>query len=134
MKLTSTKCPAGAFNVGTLVLRLGFGILMIPNGYNKMVNFAEIKKQMLNFLGMGTTASLSLLIFAEFFCVALLILGLFTRLAAVPLIIAMLVALGMAHKWQAFGEGGHAALFAVGYLAIAILGPGKISVDGMLGK
>lgn len=133
-KLISTKYSAGAFNLAMLLLRLGLGIMMIPNGYNKLVNFAAIEKDMLNFLGMGKTVSLGLLVFAEFFCSGLVILGLFTRLAAIPLVIAMTVAVVQAHKGLIFGEAQHAALFALGFLIIVILGPGKISVDGALGK
>lgn len=84
--------------------------------------------------GIGSTASLALLVFAEFFCSAFIILGLFTRLAAVPLVIAMGVALFKAHKGQYFGEGESAGLYLVCFLAILILGPGKISLDKFIGK
>ena len=60
--------------------------------------------------------------------------GLFTRLAAVPLIITMCVALFMAHSGQFFGDGQTAALFLGIFLAILLLGPGKVSLDRFLGK
>ena len=134
MKLTSTKYSAGPFNIGLLILRLGFGILMVPNGYNKLVNFVTFKKDFINFLGMGSSVSLALLIFAELICASLVILGLFTRFAAIPLVIAMTVAVVKAHKGMIFGEGQMAAMFALSFLVVAILGPGKISVDGAMGK
>lgn len=133
-KLTSTKYSAGAFNLGMLILRLAMGGLMIPHGYGKLVNFNEMKGNMLNFMGMGSTLSLGLTVFAEFFCAGLIIIGLFTRLAAIPLIIAMSVALFVAHKGLLFGEGEHAAMYAFGFLVILILGPGRISVDGAISK
>jgi putative oxidoreductase len=133
-KLFSTKYSAGAFNAAMLLLRVGLGVMMIPNGYNKLVNFAKYKPDFINFLGMGNTTSLALVVFAELFCAGLLILGLFTRLATIPLIITMLVAAIKAHHADFFGEGQHAALFALGFLVIFILGPGRISVDGAIGK
>ena len=133
-KLTSTKYSAGAFNLGMLVLRLGMGGLLLPHGYDKLVKFAEYKGQFINFLGLGTAVSLGLTIFAEFFCSALVILGLFTRFAAIPPLIAMLVALFEAHKGLIFGEGEHAALYAFGFFVIMVLGPGRISVDGAISK
>ena len=133
-RLFSTKYSATAFNVAMFLLRVGLGVMMIPNGYNKLVNFAKYKNDFMNFLGMGPSLSLALVVFAEFFCAGLLILGLFTRLATIPLIIAMLVAALDAHHADIFGEGQHAALFALGYLVIFILGPGRISVDGMIAK
>lgn len=134
MKLVSTKYSNGAFNIGMLVLRLGMAGLMIPHGYNKLVQFGVYRKDFLNFLGTGQSVSLALVIFAEFFCSCLVLIGLFTRLAAIPPIIAMTVAVVKAHKGLVFSEGEHAAMYVVGFLVILILGPGKISVDGALGK
>ena len=133
-KLFSTKYSAGAFNLAMFLLRVGLGVMMIPNGYNKLVNFAKYKNDFINFLGLGGTVSLALVVFAELFCAGLLVLGLFTRLAAIPLIITMLVAAIEAHNADFFGEGQHAGLFALGFLVVFILGPGRISVDGMITK
>jgi putative oxidoreductase len=116
------------------LLRAGLGILMIPHGYDKLVHFASYKKDFLNFLGMGGTISLSLTIFAEFFCSIFLIMGLFSRFTVIPLIINMLVVIMKAHNGDIFGDGEHGSLFLIGYLAILLCGPGKASVDGIMGK
>lgn len=133
-KLLSTSYSTGAFNLGTLVLRLGMAGLVIPHGFDKLTHFGAYSKQFMNFLGLGQSVSLGLCIFAEFFCAALVLIGLFSRWASIPLIINMVVALFMAHKGLIFSEGEHAALYLVGFIVILILGPGKISVDGMAGK
>ena len=133
-KLLSVKYPAGAFNAAMLILRLGVGILMMHHGYEKLVHFADKQNTFMNFLGMGSTISLSLLIFAEFFCSLFLILGLFTRLAAIPLIIATCVMLFKAHHGDITGEGETAALYLTGYLVLFFVGPGRVSVDSMIGK
>jgi putative oxidoreductase len=133
-RLFSTKYSAGAFNIGMLILRGGMAALMIPHGFDKLQHFPKYSRDFMNFLGTGQTVSLALLVFAEFFCACLVLLGLFTRLACIPLIIAMSVALVQAHKSQVFGEGEHATLFIIGFLTVLILGPGKISVDGAMGK
>lgn len=133
-KLLSTKYSAGAFNTAMLLLRLSLGILMMMHGYNKLVHFADMQHKFMNFLGIGSTMSLALVIFAEFFCSLFLILGLFTRLATVPLIIATCVMVFKAHNGEVFGDGEHAALYLASYLVLLLLGPGKISVDSMTGK
>ncbi|MBL7703001.1 MAG: DoxX family protein [Ferruginibacter sp.] len=133
-KLLSTKYSAGAFNAAMLVLRLGLGILMMHAGYNKLVNFGEMQHKFINFMGMGTTASLALVVFAEFFCSLFLILGLFTRLAAIPLIITMCVALFKAHNGEVFGDGQTATLYLTGYIVLLLVGPGRVSVDSMISK
>jgi putative oxidoreductase len=133
-KLLSTKYSAGAFNTAMLLLRLAVGLLMIAHGYDKLVHFSQYQAKFMNFLGLGTTVSLALVVFAEFFCSIFLILGLFTRLSAIPLIITMAVALVKAHKADFLGEGEMATLYLACYAVLLILGPGKISVDGMTGK
>ncbi len=133
-RILSTKYSTGAFNLAMLVLRLGVGVLVANHGFGKLAHFSSTKHHFLSFLGMGSTISLSLVIFAEFFCSIFLILGLFTRLAAIPVIIVMLVALFKVHNGDLFAEGEKAAIYLAGSFALLLCGPGKISVDGMIGK
>ena len=133
-KLISTAYTGFSFNLATLIFRLTFGLLLIPNGYDKLVNFSSYKKDFMNFLGMGPTVSLALAVFAEFFCPIFLIMGLFTRGVAAILVIHMVVVVFMAHHGDVFGDGEHGMLFLAGFLAIFLLGAGKASLDGLLGK
>ncbi len=133
-KFLSTACSDWAFNLGMLLLRLGAGALIIPFGYSKLIHFAEKKNSFMNFLGIGSTLSLSLVIFAEFFCGMFIILGLFTRLTVLPLVIAMAVAVFNVNRGDIFGEGAHAAIFLTCFLAILLCGPGRASADGFINK
>ena len=133
-KLLSTNYSAGAFNTAILFLRIVAGGLMLVHGYDKMVHFNETAAQMMNFMGIGSKASTALVIFAEFFCSMLLILGLFTRLACIPLIICMSVALFMAHNGDFLGKGQVATLFLICFIVLLLVGAGKASVDSMIGK
>jgi putative oxidoreductase len=133
-KLLSTHYSAGAFNFAILLLRLGVGILMMHHGYDKLTHFNEYKEQFMSFLGLGKSLSLSLVIFAEFFCSMFLILGLFTRFATIPLLVVAFVALFEAHNGDYFGKGELITHFLASYLVLLIIGPGKISVDGLIGK
>ena len=132
--LYSSKHYAGAVNTALFILRLGLGILILKHGYDKIVNFSTMQYKFMNFMHIGSRISLILVIFAEFFCGILLILGLFTRFACVPLIVAMCVALFIATKGDFFGKGETSALYLVGFIALLFAGPGRISVDGMIGK
>ncbi len=135
-KLLSTKFSAGALNTAMLLLRLAVGGIMMHHGYSKLIGFGIIKNSFMNFLGIGSTMSLALVVFAEFFCALFIVLGLFTRFAAIALIICMAVAFFMAHNGIIFGEkGGETALlYLIGYSVLLLVGPGKISVDSMIGK
>jgi putative oxidoreductase len=133
-KLLSTKYSAGAFTTAMLVLRLGLGILMMMHGYKKLVDFSGTTQYMPSLFGMSTTISAALVIFAEFFCSLFLVLGLFTRLAAIPLIISCSIALFKVHKGDIFDSGEKVTLFLVGFFVLLLLGPGRASVDSMIGK
>ena len=133
-KLLSTKYSAGAFNAAMLFLRLISGILMMSHGYDKLVHFGENQSKFMNFLGLGSTLSLALVVFAEFFCSLFIIIGLFTRFAVIPLIITMGVALYKAHNMDILGDGETAMLYVAAYLVLLFVGPGRVSVDNMMGK
>jgi len=133
-KLFSAKYSAGAVNAATLLLRLGLGILMMNHGYDKLIHFSDYSHQFINFLGLGKTISLSLVVFAEFFCSLFLMLGLFTRLATIPLIVVMCVVIFKINNGQIFFQHESPALYLTGFLALLIIGPGRISVDSMIGK
>jgi len=91
-----------------------------------------MKNNFMNFMNIGKSLSLSLVIFAEFFCSMFLIAGLFTRLVVIPPIIVVAVALFQAHHFDVFGQGEKAALYLAAFLTILFVGPGKISIDGMI--
>ena len=133
-KLLSTKYSAGAFNVAILLLRLIFGILMMKIGYDKLIHFSEKAKGFTTILGISPTISLSLVVFAEFFCALFIIIGLFTRFAVIPLIIVMSVALFKVHHGDILGEGAKAAMYLTVYISLLLVGAGRVSVDSMIGK
>jgi putative oxidoreductase len=133
-KLFSTRYNAGAFSTGLLILRLGFGILMANHGYSKFTGYNEMSTQFVNFLGLGSAVTLGLVIFAELFCSILIAIGLFTRLACIPLIISCSYAISQAHKWDVFATGELVTLFLVAFVTILFTGPGKVSIDNMISK
>jgi putative oxidoreductase len=133
-KIFSSKYTSGSINFSLFLLRLSLGGLMIPHGYQKLTQFAAKSSSFPDPFHIGGSASMSLTIFAEFFCASFIVAGLMTRLAAIPLIIAMSVAVFYSHHGEIFGDGEHAALYLGGYIALLLTGPGKISLDGLIGK
>jgi putative oxidoreductase len=133
-KFISTKYSNGAFNFGMLVLRVASGLLLAHHGYQKLIKFNTLKYHFTNFMHLGSTVSLSLIIFAELICGILLILGLFTRLACIPIIIGMGVVVFVASNADIFAQGEKGMIYLAATVTILCCGPGKISVDGMMGK
>ncbi len=133
-KLFSSKYSDSTISFSLLLLRFSLGGLMIPHGYKKLMNFANKSSGFTDPFQIGGPASMSLTIFAEFFCAIFIVLGLMTRLACIPLIIAMGVAVFYSHNGQVFGDGETAALYLAGFIALLFTGPGKISMDRLIGK
>lgn len=119
-------------NVSLLILRVVAGSVMIPHGYNKLINFSEKSADFMSFLGLGSEISFGLLVGAEFFCSILLVAGLFSRFALIPLVIAMFVAAFKAHSGEIFGDGEMSFLYLACYFTLLIAGPGKWSIDHFL--
>jgi putative oxidoreductase len=132
--LFSTRTSDTSISLSLLIFRFTLGGLMIPHGYKKLMNFAAKSPEFTDPFGIGSPLSMGLTIFAEFFCAILVVLGLMTRLACIPLIIAMSVAVFYSHNGQIFTEAETASLYLFGFLALFIAGPGKLSMDRMIGK
>jgi putative oxidoreductase len=133
-RFLSTKYSAGSFNFSMLLLRVVLGLLLASHGYQKLAGFSTLRFKFLNFMNLGSTTSLSLIIFAELFCGIFLILGLFTRFACIPVIIGMSVVVFVSSHGHIFAEGERGAIYLAAAIVILFCGPGKISVDGMIGK
>jgi putative oxidoreductase len=133
-KLMSIQYNPLALNTSMLLLRLTLGILMMAHGYDKLIHLNEYKTTFLNFLGVGSTGSLLLVVFAEFFCALFIVIGLFTRIVAIPLIITMAVVVFQVNDLDFFGKAELGSLYLAGYLVLLMCGPGKVSVDGIAGK
>ena len=109
--------------------------MMLSHGLPKLqkltsgapVEFASV-------LGMSPELSLGLAVFAEVFCSILLIIGLATRLATIPLIITMLVAVLSIHADDPFGKKEPALHYLLVYLVILLAGPGRYSLDHLISR
>jgi putative oxidoreductase len=133
-KLFSIKYSDNGIALGTLVLRIALGGLVIPHGYEKLISFAARSSTFADPFHIGHPVSMALAIFAEFFCGVFILIGFFTRFACIPLIISMGAALFYVHKLDFFDSGEKATLFMLGYIALLFTGPGKISIDKFIGK
>ena len=119
-----------------LVLRLWFGgALLWLHGWDKLVNFSKYSGQFLNFFGLGQGTSLGLAIVGELVCSALLVLGLYTRVAALGAGFTMGVAFWMVHGTRLSGpqSGEMAFLYLGAFLTLFFAGAGKFSVDAKIG-
>ena len=136
-KITSCLLNPGNYekklNFTFLLFRLAGGGLMLTHGVGKLDRlFSGEPIQFPDPLGVGTTASLGLTVFAEVLCALLIIVGLTTRFASVVLMFTMLVATFIIHADDPFGRQELPLLYATIYFVIAMTGAGKFSIDNWI--
>lgn len=122
-------------SLGLLILRVGVGVHMAAlHGYGKLSKFSEMSGGFPDPLGVGSTASLSLAVLAEFFMSIVLVFGLLTRLTTIPLIVTMAVAAFIIHSEDPWSTREPALLYLGAYLALFFAGAGRFSVDAVIRK
>ena len=117
------------YNLGLLLLRIGFGGMMLTHGIPKLLKMISGNYSFGDPIGIGETATLILAVLCEVIFPILVIIGYKTRLAAIPVIITMGVAAFVVHATDPLGTKEKAILFLIGFIAIALLGAGKYSID-----
>lgn len=124
-------------DLALLVLRLSLGLGMLwLHGLGKLTGFAQMSGQFPSVFGLGSSTSLVLAIVGEFVFPALVILGLFTRFAALGTAITMAVAFFLIHGGALSGQnsGEMAFLYMVGFASLVFSGAGRHSLDTKLGN
>lgn len=134
--LAPNKRTSFGTDLAALLLRLTFGFTMLyQHGWGKFMKFFDDKPiKWADPIGLGSEISLGLATFAELFCAGALIVGLFTRLATIPLIITMAIAIFIVHLNDPFNKLEVPLMYLVAFAAILLIGPGRFSLDAMRKK
>ena len=134
-RILSTAYSDSSFNIAAFLIRLTFGGLMFLNhGLSKLNKFSDFSHTFFDPFHIGHRSSLLLVLFAELACSVLLVIGLFSRLAAFVLVIDLAVAVFMFHKGQPIAQYELAIVFLVAFFSSMLIGPGKYSVDAAMGR
>lgn len=126
------------FDWGILCLRVWFGLsLFLKHGWEKPTHFAQMAQHFPDPLHIGPVPSLLFALTSDAICSILVLFGLATRWAALWVFVNIFVAWSFVHHFQFFGRGAEhgetVVLYLGGFLAMAILGPGRFSLDYKLG-
>ena len=123
-----------AIDLSLLIIRIAAGGFMFSHGWGKMIKLFNGNFEFGDPIGLGPEISLGLTVFAEILCAFLVLIGLFTRLATVPLIITMLVAVFVVHLDHDFGKKEIGLFYLFNYLVLFLSGAGKYAVDSLFKK
>lgn len=121
-----------AGHIGLLLLRVAIGCFMLVHGWQKLIAFSEISDTFPDPIGIGSRLSLISAIGAEVGCSLLLVVGLKTRLAAIPLAFTMVVALFVVHAADPWQKKELAAVYLSVYSVLVCTGAGQFSLDHFL--
>jgi len=138
-KAASSEVPAirayspDRLDWGLLCLRVWFGMsLFLKHGREKPTNFERMSQHFPNPLHIGPVPSLIFALISDAICSILVVLGLGT-LGGFAGFINIFAAWSFVHHFQFFGRGadhGEAVVLYLGaFLALAIIGPGRLSLD-----
>ena len=134
-----TRPASLATSIGLLILRLGAGGFMASHGWGKVQMVLAGKfEEFPDPIGMGKKLSLISAAGAEFVCAMLVVIGLATRVAALPVVFTMGVAAFVVHKADPLLAGSPgpakegALMFLIPFLTLVFTGPGAFSFDAWL--
>ncbi len=117
-----------------LALRVLFGVLLLLHGIAKLNDFTALSAVFPDPLGLGSRISLVLAIFAELFCSVGFIVGAFYRLALIPMIFTMCIALFVIHGSDPFAVKELAVIYLSVFVLMYISGPGNYALDRLIAE
>lgn len=117
-----------------LAMRILFGLLLMSHGIQKLSHFHEISLSFPDPLGVGSSLSLGMAIFGELVCSMAFVAGILYRLAMIPMIVTMCIAFFVIHGHDVFAVKELAFVYLAVFILMYIAGPGKFSVDHIIGN
>lgn len=113
------------------LFRVFIGAMMLVHGFSKLGAFHLLSVNFPDPLGVTPVVSLLLSILAEVGCSFLLIFGILTRLATLPLLFNMIVAVWVVYGNDSFQVKELGLLYFGAYLLFFFTGGGRYSLDGL---
>ena len=121
-----------------LIVRICLGGLFLSTGWGKVHNLEKVTAFFTELHIPAPAFNAGLVGYSELFCGALLLIGLASRLATIPLLVSMTVALLTAKRGDIHGITGLFGEVEFTYLCmlfvVLVIGPGGASIDGAIAR
>ncbi|PTT69472.1 LysR family transcriptional regulator [Pseudomonas sp. HMWF007] len=119
-----------AQDVGLLFLRVSGGLFLLwVHGLPKLLDFTAQLQLIEDPFPLGARLTLMLAIFAEVLCPLLIVAGVLARLACLPILFVLLVALLLVHPQWSVAEGQFGWLLLILFATVFIAGPGRLALN-----
>jgi putative oxidoreductase len=134
MKRSSRSGLPTLVNIGLLILRIWLGAgLFVKHGLEKVIHFPEMAAHFPDPIHVGMKTGLIFALLSDALCSLLVVAGLFTRLAALIIIINLLVVFGFINHLSFMADQAELVYtYLGGFLVLLFTGAGKFSVDARL--
>lgn len=117
---------------GLLFMRVSASLLLLwVHGLPKLLHWSVELQRIEDPFGLGAHLTLGLAVFAEVLCPVLLILGVFARLACLPVLAVLAVALAVVHPDWTVEQGQFAWLLTILFAGLALTGPGPLVIGSL---
>ena len=131
-KLLSIDQHQYGLDAGILIARVLVAGAMLTHGIPKFISLVNYEFMFPSVFGLSPAISLSLTVFAEVICSIFILLGIGTRLAVIPLIAVMAIAVFHIHAADGFAKQELGLLYLLIYSLLFITGSGKFSMDALI--
>jgi putative oxidoreductase len=119
-----------ARDVGLLFLRVSGALFLLwVHGLPKLLDFSAQLQLIEDPFHLGAHLTLCLAIFAEVLCPLLIVAGVLVRLACLPILFVLLVALLVVHPQWSVAEGQFGWLLLILFASVFIAGPGRLALN-----
>jgi len=119
-----------AQDLGLLFLRAsGALFLLFVHGLPKLLNFKTQLSLIEDPFHLGAYLTLSMAIFAEVLCPLLILTGVLARIACLPILFLLLVALVVVHSDWSVDQGQFGWLLIIIFTSVLIAGPGRLALN-----
>ncbi|MBN2978912.1 LysR family transcriptional regulator [Pseudomonas fluorescens] len=118
-------------DLGLLFLRASGALFLLwVHGLPKVLNYSEQLKLIEDPFHLGAHVTLLLAIFAEVLCPVLIVAGVLVRLACLPILAVLLIAMLVVHPEWTLLEGQFGWLLLIIFTSVLIAGPGRFTLGG----
>lgn len=131
--MNASQCDERSGDVGLLFLRVSGGLfLLCVHGMPKLLDYTAQLQLIEDPFHLGAHLTLILAIFAEVLCPLLVVAGVLARLACLPILFVLLVALLLVHPQWTVAEGPFGWLLLILFATVFIAGPGRLALNTRL--
>lgn len=134
-RITKVNPPVNYFHAAMLLFRVGVSLqLMLVHGFKKVGIGVDTAEQIPNPLNLPETINEYFAIGSNLIAPVFIIIGLFTRIAALPVLAVTLTGFFVLHWNDSLLVKDVPLIYSFVFLLICILGPGKYSFDYLIQK